>query len=60
MSHFPQEFLHGNISLGQSLQEGSPGFFMKYLSAEPHAGLHLSREMEDKVRKLAAMIGKET
>jgi hypothetical protein len=50
---------YGSEGLGCSLEEGSPGFFAKYLSAEPSAGLRLGREIEGKIRELAAQINRE-
>ncbi|MFQ5793637.1 MAG: DUF5700 domain-containing putative Zn-dependent protease [Candidatus Bipolaricaulia bacterium] len=49
---------YGDAGLGESLLEGSPGFFVRYLAAEAHAGLRLGREIESKVRELAATMSK--
>ncbi|MFQ6118196.1 MAG: DUF5700 domain-containing putative Zn-dependent protease, partial [Candidatus Bipolaricaulia bacterium] len=46
---------YGNAGLGQSLQEGSPGFFLRYCSIEADAGLGLNREITGKAQELAAI-----
>ena len=48
---------YGNVGLARSLQEGSPGFFLRYLSLDPPSKSHLGHEITDKVRELAAIMG---